>query len=77
MYRYISYTRNERTEFLMKTFDYDLLIKVYYYIHTQDTEWVIQSLLEIKKLDSNYLVKNYRLILKFPEYYKNIFKEVL
>ena len=27
MYRYISYTRNERTEFLMKTFDYDLLNK--------------------------------------------------
>ena len=76
MYRYISYTRNERTEFLMKTFDYDLLNKVYYSFHTQDPEWVIQSLLEIKELDPNYLDKNYRLKLKMPEYYKKLFEEI-
>lgn len=76
MYRYISYTRNERTEFLMKTFDYDLLNKVYYSFHTQDPEWVVQSLLEIKELDPNYLDKNYRLKLKMPEYYKKLFEEI-
>ena len=76
MYRYISYTRNERTEFLMKTFDYDLLNKVYYSFHTQDPEWVVRSLLEIKELDPNYLDKNYRLKLKMPEYYKKLFEGI-
>lgn len=69
MYRYISYTRNESTEFIMKTFDYNLLNEVYYAFHTQDPEWVVESLLELYKLDPNYLDKNYRLKIAIKTYY--------
>lgn len=61
MYRYMSYTREESTPFLMKLFDYRLLNDVYYSFHTQDPEWVIASLLDIKHLDENVLDKNKRL----------------
>ncbi len=61
MYRYISYTREESTRFIMKTFDYDLMNNVYFAFHTQDPEWCVRSLLEIKNLDEDYLDKNKRL----------------
>ena len=61
MYRYISYTRDERTAFIMDTFDYKLMNDVYYSFHTQDSEWCVRSLLEIKNLDEGYLDKNERL----------------
>lgn len=61
MYRYISYTREERTPFVMKTFTHKQMNDVYYVFHTQDPEWVIRSLLEMNHLDENYFDKNYRL----------------
>ncbi len=61
IYRYISYTRNESTLFVMNTFDYKLMNDLYFSFHTQSPEWVIRSLLEIKGLDENYLDKNERL----------------
>lgn len=61
MYRYISYTRDERTAFIMDTFDYKLTNDVYYSFHTQDSEWCVRSLLEIKNLDEGYLDKSERL----------------
>lgn len=61
MYRYISYTREERTPFVMKTFTHKQMNDVYYVFHTQDPEWVIRSLLEMNHLNENYFDKNYRL----------------
>ncbi len=75
MYRYMSYTRGESTEFLMKTFDYKKMNEVYSSFHTQDPEWVIESLLELYKLDSNYLDKNYRLKKIIEPYYRNLLKK--
>ena len=72
MYRYISYTREESTEFIMKTFDYNTMNKLYYSFHTQDPEWVVESLLELYKLDPNYLDKNYRLKKIMEPYYKEL-----
>lgn len=61
MYRYISYTREEYTAFVMSIFDYKLMNDVYYTFHTQDPEWCIKSLLEIKNLDEDIFDKNKRL----------------
>ena len=61
MYRYISYTREESTIFVMNLFDYKLMNDVYYSFHTQDPEWCIKSLLEIKKLNEDIFDKNKRL----------------
>lgn len=61
MYRYISYTREEYTTFVMSIFDYKLMNDVYYTFHTQDPEWCIKSLLEIKNLDEDIFDKNKRL----------------
>ena len=61
MYRYISYTREQSTKFIMKQFDYRQMNDVYYSFHTQDPEWCIQGLLEINNLDENIFDINYRL----------------
>ena len=71
MYRYISYTREESTRFIMKTFDYELMNKFYYSFYTQDPEWCIRSLLEIKNLDEDHLDKNKRLKRIIREHYAN------
>ena len=61
MYRYISYTREQSTKFVMKIFDYKQMNDVYYSFHTQDPEWCVQSLLEINNLNENIFDNNYRL----------------
>lgn len=61
MYRYISYTREIRTRFLMELLDYRQMNDVYYSFHTQDPEWCIQSLLEINHLTERVFDNNYRL----------------
>ena len=61
MYRYISYTREQSTKFVMKIFDYKQMNEVYYSFHTQDPEWCVQSLLEINNLNENIFDNNYRL----------------
>lgn len=71
MYRYISYTREEPTSFIMKTFDYRLMNDVYHSFHTQDPEWVIASLLDIKHLNEDYLDKNKRLKKILKRRYEN------
>jgi hypothetical protein len=72
MYRYISYTREESTRFIMKNFDYELMNNVYYAFHTQDPEWCVRSLLEIKKIDEDFLDKNKRLKKTIRAYYGTI-----
>ncbi|MGM9948066.1 hypothetical protein [Floccifex sp.] len=61
MYRYISYTREHSTSFVMKLFSYKQMNEVYYVFHTQDSEWCIRSLLEMNHLDEKIFDKNYRL----------------
>ena len=61
MYRYISYTREQSTKFIMKLFNYKQMNDVYYSFHTQDPEWCIQSLLEINNLTENIFDINLRL----------------
>lgn len=77
MYKYISYTRNESTVFVMKTFDYNKMNEVYYTFHTQDPEWVIRNLLEIYNLDPNYLDKNSRLKMLIKPYYEKYLNELM
>ncbi|MCR4898066.1 MAG: hypothetical protein K5892_02455 [Acholeplasmatales bacterium] len=60
-YRYISYTRNVDTVFLMKIFDYRKMFEVYYVYHTQDFEWCIADLLEIYGYSEDIFDPNYRL----------------
>ncbi len=61
MYRYISYTREVNTRLIMKFFDYNLMNDVYLTFHTQDPEWCIASLLDIKGLNEDIFNKNKRL----------------
>ena len=61
MYRYISYTREHSTKFVMKAFSYSQMNNVYYTYHTQDPEWCVRNLLEINNLPEKYFDKNYRL----------------
>lgn len=61
LYRYISYTREQSTKFVMKLFPYRQMNDVYYSFHTQDPEWCIQSLLEINNLTENIFDNNVRL----------------
>ena len=61
MYRYIAYTREKSTSFIMKLFPYELMNEVYYTYHTQDPEWVIDNLLDNEGLDKNIFDNNYRL----------------
>ncbi len=61
MYRYISYTRDMPTKFVMKLFSYKQMNDVYYTFHTQDPEWCIRNLLEMNDLDETIFDRNYRL----------------
>ena len=61
MYRYISYTRETSTKYLMKTFNYKQLRDLYFTYHTQDPEWCVRNLLELNNLSENDFDKNYRL----------------
>lgn len=61
MYRYISYTREESTRFIMSIFSYKQMNDVYYVYHTQDPEWAVRSLLEINHLDESIFDVNARL----------------
>lgn len=61
MYRYLSYTREVTTRFVMKLFPYSQLNDVYYSFHTQDPEWCVNSLLEMNNLDEGVFDNNLRL----------------
>lgn len=61
MYRYISYTRDGTTKFVMKLFPYRQLNDVYYTFHTQDPEWCVKSLLEMNNQSEDVFDKNLRL----------------
>lgn len=61
MYRYMSYTREQSTKFIMKLFSYKQMNDVYFSFHTQDPEWCIKSLLEINNLTESIFDNNSRL----------------
>ena len=62
MYRYIAYTREHSTSYVMKLFKYRQMNSVYYSYHTQDPEWCIRSLLDLNHISERYAFdKNYRL----------------
>ncbi len=61
MYRYISYTREQSTKFIMKLFDYRQMNDVYYSFHTQAPEWCVESLLEINNLSEDVFDNNSRI----------------
>lgn len=61
LYRYISYTREQSTKFVMQIFPYKQLNDVYYTFHTQDPEWCIRNLLEMNKLNEYVFDNNFRL----------------
>ena len=61
IYRYISFTRDCDTRFLMNVFKHKQLNDLYYVYHTQDNEWCIKSLLELNGLDENVFDRNWRL----------------
>ena len=61
MYRYISYTREVTTRFVMKIFSYKQLNDVYYSFHTQDPEWCVNSLLAMNNLNEGIFNNNLRL----------------
>ncbi len=61
MYRYIAYTRDESTHYVMKIFKHKQMNEVYYTYHTQSPEWCIDNLLEINHLTKDALDKNARL----------------
>ena len=61
MYRYISYTREETTKFVMKLFGYKQMNELYFTYHTQDPERCIQNLLELNGLTEDVFDRNYRL----------------
>ena len=61
MYRYIAYTREQPTSFIMKLFDHKQMNAVYYSYHTQDPEWCIKSLLNLNGMPEYTFDKNSRL----------------
>ena len=61
MYRYLSYTREVTTKFVVDLFPYKQLNEVYYTFHTQDPEWCIRSLLDINHIDEEIFDGNLRL----------------
>ena len=61
MYRYISYTRESSTKFVMELFTYKQMNEVYYSFHTQDPEWCIRSLLDLNGLEEDTFDNNLRL----------------
>jgi len=67
MYRYIAYTREQSTNYIMNLFNYKQMNSVYYTYHTQDPEWCIKSLLNLNNISEKIFDNNDRL--------KNIIKE--
>lgn len=61
MYRYISYTRESTTKFVMNLFSYKQLNDVYYSFHTQDPEWCVKNLLEMNGQSEDIFDNNLRL----------------
>ncbi len=61
MYRYISYTRDVTTKFVMNLFSYKQLNDVYFSFHTQDPEWCVQNLLEMNGRNEDIFNNNLRL----------------
>jgi hypothetical protein len=61
MYRYLSYTREVTTKFVMNLFPYKQLNDVYYSFHTQDPEWCVQNLLEMIGQSEDVFDNNLRL----------------
>lgn len=66
--RYISYTRDVETPFLLKKFDYNQLIDLYYVYHTQDMEWCINDLLKLNNYTEDIFDRNKRLKAIIKEY---------
>ena len=61
MYRYIAYTREQETSYIMKLFNHKQMNNVYYSYHTQDPEWCIKSLLNLNGMPEYTFDKNSRL----------------
>ncbi|MBO4392793.1 MAG: hypothetical protein J5800_00465 [Spirochaetales bacterium] len=61
MYRFISYTRETSTGFIMKLFNYRQMRDVYYPFHTQDPEWCISRLLDLNNATEEVFDRNIRL----------------
>lgn len=61
IYRYISYTREVSTKFVISLFSYKQMNDVYYTFHTQDPEWCIRSLLEMNDQTEDIFDNNSRL----------------
>ena len=61
MYRYIAYTREQETGYIMKIFKHKQMNNVYYSYHTQDPEWCIKSLLNLNGMPEYTFDKNSRL----------------
>lgn len=61
MYRYIAYTREQETSYIMKLFNHKQMNNVYYSYHTQDPEWCIKSLLNLNGMPEYIFDKNSRL----------------
>lgn len=61
MYRYIAYTREQETSYIMKLLNHKQMNNVYYSYHTQDPEWCIKSLLNLNGMPEYTFDKNSRL----------------
>lgn len=61
MYRYIAYTREQSTGYIMELFKHEQMNAVYYSFHTQDPEWCIKSLLDLNNLSEDVFDNNSRL----------------
>ena len=61
MYRYIAYTREQTTGYIMELFKHKQMNAVYYSFHTQDPEWCIRSLLDLNNLSEDVFDNNSRL----------------
>ncbi len=61
MYRYIAYTREQSTNYIMSLFKHKQMNDIYYTFHTQDPEWCIRSLLDLNNLSEDIFDNNCRL----------------
>lgn len=61
MYRYIAYTREQSTKYIMQLFKHKQMDSVYYSYHTQDPEWCVKSLLDLNNISEDFFDNNKRL----------------
>jgi len=61
MYRYIAYTREQSTKYIMQLFKHKQMDSVYYSYHTQDFEWCVKSLLNLNNISEDFFDNNKRL----------------